>query len=245
MDSKWRTMRHRSRNVRRVAAGLVIVAVVSGGLCGLGRCRTSDGSFDLGSTARALKNPDCDPQAKRIKFRSTRCTVREAVEGGQQWRRHRTGRANDDQVVVLLSHAIGAATLASGFVPQPGDRSTRPERAEHRVTDWNEVFKHSYETWGRKVDLVFVKATGADEASQRAGAVAVAAMKPSPSTTCPAEPDARRGLVFQTSSRNEAFRSSTQFRSPRKRPTLPPSAQRSSSVSRSQATKPSGPAATR
>ncbi len=44
--------------------------------------------------------------------------------------------------------------------------------------DLNEIYKHTYETWGRSVELVFVRASGSDEAAQRADAVAVAALKP-------------------------------------------------------------------
>ena len=100
---------------------------------------------------------------------------------------------------LMLGEAVGVADVVCSCLPclvvlwatpsaqqlsQPGSYLNQatgqadPNGQKTGVTDWNEVFKHSYETWGRKVDLVFVKATGADEASQRADAVAVAAMKP-------------------------------------------------------------------
>src|SRR5262249_42266215 len=49
---------------------------------------------------------------------------------------------------------------------------------ENALKDNLAAFQHVFETYGRKVDLVVVKQTGTDEASQRADAVTVLAEKP-------------------------------------------------------------------
>jgi hypothetical protein len=49
---------------------------------------------------------------------------------------------------------------------------------EDTFTDWEKVFEQNFNLWGRKIDFVKFNPTGSDEASQRADAVAVSAMKP-------------------------------------------------------------------
>ena len=46
------------------------------------------------------------------------------------------------------------------------------------IIDTDAMYAHYFETWGRKVEYEFVLGSGADEAAQRADAVAVAAKKP-------------------------------------------------------------------
>jgi hypothetical protein len=197
-------MRGRSGDLRRVAAGLVVVAVVSGGLLAVSAgAGTSDGSFDPGiNSPAALKNPDCDPQAMRIKFQEY-----PAAPCVKPWKAGRNNGGATAQGVTRTTIKVVVlwATPSAQQLAQPGSYLNQatgqpdPNGQKTGVTDWNEVFKHSYETWGRKVDLVFVKATGADEASQRADAVAVAAMKPfAVYDVSGLNQTAGGGLVFQT-----------------------------------------------
>ena len=72
--------------------------------------------------------------------------------------------------------------------------------------DANEIYQHISETWGRKVNLQFVKTGGADEAAQRADAVTVAAMKPFAVLDAASQlntPPAGGGAVFEQALKNK------------------------------------------
>jgi len=61
----------------------------------------------------------------------------------------------------------------------PKDRATgQTATMNQAIHDSAAIFEHTNQQWGRKVEFSYYQSTGADEASQRADAVAVAAMKP-------------------------------------------------------------------
>ncbi len=191
-------------HMHRVVTASVIVAIVSVGLlapsAGAG---TSGADFDPGiNSPAALKNADCDPQAMRIKFQEYPAApcVKPWTAGADNGGATAQGVTRKSIKVVVLWATPSAQQLA-----QPGSYLNQatgqpdPNAQKTGVADWNEVFKHSYETWGRTVDLVFVKATGADETSQRADAVTVAAMKPFAVYDVSGQSQtAGGGLVFRT-----------------------------------------------
>ena len=80
----------------------------------------------------------------------------------------------------------------------PVDRGTGgPGSTEDSYRDWNEVLGHSYNLWGRELELVFVTPSGADEAGQRADALKIAEMEPFfVINAAPTSPPSGGGQVF-------------------------------------------------
>ncbi len=91
------------------------------------------------------------------------------------------GVTKDSIKVVVL---VGTEAQQNAARNQPGgsapvDRgSGGPGSTEDSYRDWNEVIAHSFNTWGRTVELEFVTPSGPDEASQHADALTIADMKP-------------------------------------------------------------------
>ncbi len=81
-------------------------------------------------------------------------------------------------VVVVPSAAALAAGKAAGAVAPVNQATGEPGTIEDAFRDGWAAYEHVYETWGRKVDLTFMTSSGADEAAQRADAVAVEQEKP-------------------------------------------------------------------
>ncbi len=132
-------------------------------------------------TPAALQNPNCDPSTKRIKFAHYAAApcVKPWPAGSDNGGVTAQGVTKTSIKVVVLWHEPTAQQMSmKGAYLNQATGQNDPNAQKLGVEDYNEIFKHSYETWGRTVDLQFVKASGADEASQRADAVTVAAMKP-------------------------------------------------------------------
>jgi hypothetical protein len=56
--------------------------------------------------------------------------------------------------------------------------TNQPAYFEDSFPDWQEVFDHSFNHWGREFEWITVNPTGTDEAAQHADALAVAEKKP-------------------------------------------------------------------
>ena len=177
-------MRTISTHARRAVAGLVIGAVATGGLlsASAGAGSAAPQNFDPGiNSAEALKNPDCNPQTKTIKFQHFAAApcVKPWKNGADNGGATAQGVTRTKIKVVVLWSAPSAQQLGmKGAYLNQATGQNDPNAEVLGTIDYNQVFAQSYETWGRSLDLHFVKATGADETSQRADAVAVAAMKP-------------------------------------------------------------------
>jgi hypothetical protein len=82
------------------------------------------------------------------------------------------------KVAVLYGELNSMALATKGLYTNQATGLNNTNAPVDSTKDSNEIDKHVYETWGRTVEFTFVKATGQDEAAQRADAVAVASMKP-------------------------------------------------------------------
>jgi hypothetical protein len=116
-------------------------------------------------TKQALANPNCDASTGRLKMKlywAGPC-VTAWPEGKNNGGSTSSGVTKDSIKVVYYDAAEDNAMTGPQF---PGTQ------------DAVALLEHFYETYGRKIDLVQVRASGTDETSQRADAVKIAAMKP-------------------------------------------------------------------
>jgi hypothetical protein len=174
--------------LRRYAPALAVVIVI--GLVGVvgskvkGTPATNVGSgtpgalpltFAQAHTAQrsVAFGPNCDPATGRIKIPSVYAPPCVAPptggNGGATW----TGVTKDTIVVAVYHGApdlLAQATLAAG-----GSSDTGAQTAA-TLQDYVNFFQSHYETWGRKVRLVDVDASGgvADDAAAKADAIRVA-----------------------------------------------------------------------
>ena len=171
-----------SRHLRVVlssgAAALVALAMIAGeaavGVAAVPRAASGPG---IGTPA-ALSAPNCDPATKRIKlyFYAAPPCVQPWSASDDNGGRTAQGVTADSVKVVVTYVDTPTSRTKGNLVNQATGQDPGSERAA--ITDANTVLASVYQTWGRKVDIEFFKASGQDEASQRADAVAVAAMKP-------------------------------------------------------------------
>ena len=110
--------------------------------------------------------------------------MKEWKEGDDNGGATAQGVTKDSIKVVVLWNELPPDQIAmAGVYTNQATGRNEPGGGRASAIDENEVFKHVYETWGRTVELEFVKSTGSDETAQRADALAIKAMKPSRSST--------------------------------------------------------------
>ena len=141
------------------------------------------GKYETGAlTDVAMRNPKCDPTTGRFKFAFIAAPpcVKEWKDGTDNGGRTAQGVTADSIKVVVLYAELTPTVITSeaGAYTNQATGKNEVDGAHAALLDENEVFEHVYETWGRTVDYEFVKSTGADEAAQRADAIAIAAKKP-------------------------------------------------------------------
>ena len=170
----WGTMR-RAQTLAAVAVVSIIASVVGTGVSEAATERAATGA-GIGSQ-EALSGPNCDPTTKRIKlavYAAPPC-VKPWKAGGDNG--GATGQGvTKGSVKVVVTWAQPTAQTKGNVINQATGEDPADER--DAILDAQAVLKPVYETWGRAIDLVFVETSGEDEASQRADAVTVAAMKP-------------------------------------------------------------------
>lgn len=82
-------------------------------------------------------------------------------------------------VVVPTTEQQAAAAAVPGATPQALDRATgKAGTLQQNMTDFAAVYAHDFNTWGRTIKFDFFNPTGADEAAQRADALAISQSKP-------------------------------------------------------------------
>lgn len=171
----------------RPAIGTVLCALVGATLAGLGTGTAAAGSSlaknDPGvGSAQALKNPQCDPTVKRVRFQtySAPLCVKAWKDGANNGGATAQGVTKDKILLVVLWNLLNPeqAGSRSGLYTNQATGQNDLDGAVDALIDQNEMYKHVFETWGREVEFKFVKSTGTDETAQRADAVAVNAMKP-------------------------------------------------------------------
>ena len=118
------------------------------------------GDYDFG--------PTCDPETGRIRIPSNYAppcvAAREGVEGGATSR-----GVTADTITVVLYEAADDDLAASLQDQQDSPEATRDTRDK-----LIKMMEETYETWGRKLEIVSFKGSGSDETSARADAVQVA-----------------------------------------------------------------------
>jgi hypothetical protein len=175
------------KNRVRLGVGIAVMALASTALASV----TAGAAGAAGSVPKndpgigspeALASPNCDPTTKRVKLQSYAAPLcvkpwKDGADNGGATAQGVT--ASTIKVAVLIgdpSPSELAARKGLYLNQATGDNSvTAPEDS---TKDINEIYKYSYQTWGRTVEFTFVRTSGNDEAAQRADAVEVAALKP-------------------------------------------------------------------
>ena len=178
-------MGHRSKAVR-LGLGCAVIALTVTTLAGLGDDvalgATTVAKNDPGiGSAEALDNPMCDRATKRVRLQSYSAPlcVKPWKAGADNGGATAQGVDAESIKVVVLYGDLPAAQLATrGLYTNQATGENSPTAPVDSTKDQNEIYKYAYETWGRTVEFEFVKASGSDEASQRADAVEVASRKP-------------------------------------------------------------------
>jgi hypothetical protein len=133
-------------------------------------------------TKAALASENCGPDGLlAYPYQQRAPCTRPLKQGESNGGATYTGVTKDTiKIVVLVGTPEQQATARNtpgGSAPV--DRGTGgPGSTEDSYRGWNEVFVHSFNTWGRTVELEFVTPTGADEAGQHADALKIADMDP-------------------------------------------------------------------
>ena len=156
----------------------------------------------IGSPA-ALANPDCDATTKRLTFPSYTappCVKPWNDSDGNGGATAQGVTRNSVKVVVLWADLAQQTSQAGNIIDQStGKPGTEPDS----TIDTDAMFRSTYETWGRTVEYTFVKTGGIDEATQRADAVKVAAMKPFAVIDFAAVYLSGGGIVFESALRDK------------------------------------------
>jgi hypothetical protein len=156
-----------------VAVCLVVAAAVASGVATAGAASSS--APGVGSAA-ALSAPNCDKTTERITipyYAAPNC-VTTWKNGGDNGGATAQGVTKDSIKLVVLTADASAAPAGSVVNEGTGQLGSEADA----VNDAAAVMANVAQLWGRKVDISFVKASGTDEASQRADALKVIALKP-------------------------------------------------------------------
>jgi hypothetical protein len=204
--------RSSSRPVR-IAIAIVTLGLVAATFSALASdaaaAGSSVGKFDPGiGSAAALDNPKCDPATKRFKYQNYAaplCVKPWKKGDGNGGATAQGVTATKVKVAVLYGDLPPAQLATKGLYTNQATGENNPNAPIDSTTDINEILKYVYETWGRTVELTFVKTSGPDEAAQRADAVQIAAMKPFAvldEATAIGTPPVGGGAVFEQALKN-------------------------------------------
>jgi hypothetical protein len=163
---------------RLIAAVAVCAAAVSVAVTPSGAVAASGSAYNPGiGTPAALNSPNCDKASGRLAMQFygvAPCVKPFSWNNGGGTAQ---GVTKDSILMVVL-----APTAAGDLSPKNGGITNLATgtngRTPDAVHDEDAMLAHFYQTYGRTVKYEFVTATGPDEASQRADAVTVLAMKP-------------------------------------------------------------------
>ena len=173
---------------RTCTVGALVVAFALSSLAGAG---TAAGAANVSKPGPAVpgtgvgheggaRGPNCDASTGTLKFdagTAVPCVV-PFKAGADNGGATATGVTKDSIKVVVYGKSLDQFTASdAAFKPTnlaTGDTGT----IEDMYKDIAAAFEHTFELYGRKVEFDFVYQTGADEAAQRADAVAVASKKP-------------------------------------------------------------------
>ncbi|MEX0948639.1 MAG: hypothetical protein WD296_07525 [Acidimicrobiia bacterium] len=158
-----------------VLTGAALVAVPA-----TGAGAAANSAAGIGTDA-AKNSPLCDPATGRIKIPAYLASVcvkpwkAGADNGGATYR-----GVTKNKIKVVVYVAPNDVQLNPPAASQPPKNRSTGQNAliQDAILDAQAALDGRYELWGRTIDYEFVAYSGTDEASQRADAVTVAAMKP-------------------------------------------------------------------
>jgi hypothetical protein len=165
-------------------------------------------------TKAALESPNCGPDGKLAYPYQQRAPCTRPLKSGESNGDATTMGVDKDSIKIILfvnTHEAQQSAWSQIGQSPPKDQATGANAyTEDAYRDWNEVFAHSYNTWGRKVEFEVVTPSGPDEAAQHADALSVAAKKPfgvivqaTTGQVFAADLVAKKILVFYTGVTNE------------------------------------------
>jgi hypothetical protein len=137
-------------------------------------------------TAAALNNPKCqkgEQYGPYGRFNSTfvgggpvcvKPWTASANNGGATYQ----GVTKNAVTIVFVVPNQAEINKVPGTAPVKRDGSGNPGSYQDAIHDLLTAYMKYYETWGRDINVKYVVSTGDDEASQRADAVTIEAMKP-------------------------------------------------------------------
>jgi len=208
--------RHRYRGTLTVICVAVAVALVAA-MATVAGAKPQPGpevpAAGVGTKA-ALDSPNCGPDGLlAYPYQQRAPCTRPLKQGESNGGATTMGVAKDSIKIILFVNTHEAQAAAWSQVGQfpPKDQATGQNAyTEDSYRDWNAVFAHSFNTWGRKVELETVTPSGPDEAAQHADALTVAAKKPfgvivqaTTGQVFAADLVAKKILVFYTGVTNE------------------------------------------
>ena len=134
-------------------------------------------------TKAALDSPNCGPDGKLAYPYQQRAPCTRPLKKGESNGGATTMGVDKDSIKVVLfvgTHEQQEQTWSTVGQSPPKDLAdrTRTRTPRTRTATGSEVFAHSFNTWGRKIEFEVITPTAADEAAQRADALTVAAKKP-------------------------------------------------------------------
>ena len=178
-----------SRLRTRALATLVVIAVtavMTGAMAtmaaGQGKVGPTVKAAGVG-TKEALESPNCDESDGKLAYpyQQRAPCVRPFKQGENNGGATAQGVTKDavKVVIVTTSKETQETNWTQPGVVCPPNRATNAcSYTDQTFRDWQTVMDRSFEHWGREIDFTFFTQSGTDEASQRADAVTVSAMKP-------------------------------------------------------------------
>ena len=133
-------------------------------------------------TKAALDSPNCGTDGKLAYPYQQRAPCTRPLKKGESNGGATTMGVDKDSIKVVLFMSTHeqqeSAWNTVGQSPPKNLATGQNAYTEDAYRDWSEVFAHSFNTWGRKIEFEVVTPTSPDEAAQHADALTVAEKKP-------------------------------------------------------------------
>ncbi len=133
-------------------------------------------------TAAAKSSPNCGPDGRLAIPVPARPSCTRPLKKGESNGGATTMGVTATTIKIVLffiNHEQQAVLFDAPDAAPAIDRATgKPGYLDQSYHDWEAVLAHTYNTWGRKFEFVYMNPTAPDEAAQRADAFRVAEEKP-------------------------------------------------------------------
>jgi hypothetical protein len=167
---------------RRLVVTVLLIATALA-LPSVAGADTTGGLPEAGvGTAAAKNSPSCGPDGRLAIPASARPSCTRPLKKGESNGGVTTKGVTATTIKIVLffiNHEQQAALFDAPNAAPAIDRATGEHGyLDQSYRDWEAVFAHSYNTWGRKFEFVYMNPTAPDETAQRADAFRVAQEKP-------------------------------------------------------------------